>query len=416
MPKKTTALLAASVFFALLAIPGCATPEGFTVDELDLSASPQTEESATTMPLVTPEPTRTPAPTQDEILAAMTATDILSYIPPDTYTTQEGQRWYEPVISNEETTLALPGQYQAWLDDSTANLNFDGVTRIETDLTAPTWPMIAAIAANYSGDADGMRQALVQAGGIESSVEDTDEGYVVTITAHQQDPHTLFYSLPENDTTNAFSLLLSYAYLSTVFDESLQGREGIGEPELEQLLFPIANADRYIVGNTWGDARDQGARRHTGCDINAPEGTDLLACADGTIIFNGTDSVAGNYIVLLGTDGTQYHYYHMVEPSTVPVGTVVERGDVIGHVGNTGNSRANHLHFTIVTSDGHFVNPVHYLQRAQSDTMNGTVVSTAAARARAEAEAAAQVEAAAALAEAESVAQPSSLVEEPAAS
>lgn len=397
---------AAAVLFAAA---GCATPEGFALDDVELHQATQTvsSEASSAAPVSTtqtPEPTPIPSPSQDEILAAITATDILSYIPPNTYVAEEGQKWYEPVISQEEVTLALPNQYQAWLDDATANLSFEGVSRIETQLEAPAWPMLAAIAANYQADPDGMREALIEAGGIESSAEETEDGYIVTITAHQADPQTLFTSLPESPATNAFSLLMSYAYLSTVFDEGLHGRSGIGEPELEELLFPIARADRYYVGDTWGDARDQGGRRHTGCDINAPEGTDLLACVDGTIIYNGSDRVAGNYIVLQGADGTQYHYYHMVTPSDVPVGTVVERGDVIGHVGNTGNSRANHLHFTIVTSDGHFLNPVHYLQRAQRDTISGAIVSTAEARAAAQAQAEAEAAAAQAQAEAEAAA------------
>lgn len=382
--RRKTAFLLALMLLFVFSMSACSAPaeapsgsaskgdETSSASEETASATPD----ATTEP--TPEPTLPPAPTDEEVIAQMGKTDIFTYIPEDTYATEEGQRWYEPVIEKEEVTLSLPEKYETWLTAASDALSFDGVSRIEKEFEPPAWPMLAAIVANYRGDPEGMRQALIQAGGISTRTEETPDGYVLHISAHPTDPNTLFLELPESDVTNSFSLVVSYAYLATVFDESLHGREGIGEPELEQLLFPIAMPDRWFVGDCWYQARDGGARLHTGTDMNAPEGTDLLACVDGTIILNGQDSVAGNYIVLQGADGTQYHYYHMVVPSDVPVGTAVKRGDVIGHVGCTGNSRANHLHFTIVTSDGYYVNPFRYLQRAQTDTITGAVTAAPA--------------------------------------
>ena len=43
-------------------------------------------------------------------------------------------------------------------------------------------------------------------------------------------------------------------------------------------------------------------------------------------------------------------------------GVQVEAGQLIGHVGNTGNSVRNHLHLTIVAPDGYFVDPYPYLE------------------------------------------------------
>ena len=374
--RKAAVLLAAAFASALISTacsPAEVPPTGGTGAASAAPAEHIAAADASKAPSGTPEPTPVPLPTTDEVVAEMSATDILGYLPADTYQVELDQKWYEPVVNNEDVTLALPSQYNAWLNDASSGLHFDGVSRIETQFEAPAWPMLAAILANYQGDPDGMRTALIAAGGISTSTTQEQDGTVLTISSRAADPNTLFYSLPDSPVTNAFSLVVSYAYLATVFDNSLQGMDGIGEPELEELLFPMALPDRYYVGDCWYQARDQGARKHTGTDINAPEGTDLLACVNGTIIANGSDRVAGNYIVLRGDDGTQYHYYHMVEPSDVPVGTVVRTGDVIGHVGNTGNSRANHLHFAIITSGGQYVNPYTYLARAQKETIAGTV-------------------------------------------
>lgn len=312
-------------------------------------------------------------PDQGRVISDMLSLDVLGYIPAETYQTDGAQKWYRPVLGRRDTTLSLPGRYIEWLDAAAAGLSYDNVARVETDFEAPSWALLAATAANCKSDPDKMRSLLNRAVNISVSSRREGSDTVLEISARPADPTELFYSVQANGAANPFSLSTSYAYLSTLFDDSMNERYGIGYPELEPLLFPIARPSRYYVGDCWYDPRDQGARRHTGTDVNAPRGTDLLACVNGTIIGNGWDDVAGNYIVLRGEDGTQYHYYHMVRLSDVPVGTEVRRGEVIGHVGSTGNSRANHLHFTVITAGGQYVNPVTYLQRAQTATANGTI-------------------------------------------
>jgi murein DD-endopeptidase MepM/ murein hydrolase activator NlpD len=45
----------------------------------------------------------------------------------------------------------------------------------------------------------------------------------------------------------------------------------------------------------------------------------------------------------------------------------VDAGQLIGHVGSTGNSACNHLHLTIVSPDGIIINPYPYLRKAKPD-------------------------------------------------
>lgn len=313
-------------------------------------------------------------PSTEKVTEDMRAVDVLAYVPESTYPAKTARKWdYKPVLNNRQTTLSLPGRYSDWLQAAAASLHYENITRIETDFRTPSWPLLASIALNYKGDPNGMRDALCSAVRILTSTRYDGGDLVLTVTASPVDPNTLFYSRPASSVTNAFLLSTSYAYLSTLYDDSMTERKGIGTPVFEPLLFPIAYPSRYYVGDCWLAARDSGARKHTGTDINAPQGTNLLACVNGTIIGNGYDAVGGNYIVLQGSDGTQYHYYHLVRLSGVPAGTQVRRGDVIGHVGSTGNSRANHLHFTIVTAGGQYVNSFPYLLQAQSATINGAI-------------------------------------------
>ena len=89
---------------------------------------------------------------------------------------------------------------------------------------------------------------------------------------------------------------------------------------------------------------------HNGTDIAAPQGTPILAAADGTVtIANGTDPWGGSYgyyIKLDHGEGIETLYAHC-SAIAVTAGQQVQQGEVIGYVGNTGNSTGNHLHFEI---------------------------------------------------------------------
>lgn len=87
---------------------------------------------------------------------------------------------------------------------------------------------------------------------------------------------------------------------------------------------------------------------HNGTDIAAPNGTQILAAAAGTVtIANGIDSWGGSYGYHIKIDhgnGLETLYAHC-SAICVRVGQQVQQGEVIGYVGSTGNSTGNHLHF-----------------------------------------------------------------------
>ena len=89
---------------------------------------------------------------------------------------------------------------------------------------------------------------------------------------------------------------------------------------------------------------------HNGTDIAAPNGTQILAAAAGTVtIANGIDSWGGSYGYHIKIDhggglGTLYAHCSAI---CVTPGQQVQQGEVIGFVGSTGNSTGNHLHFEV---------------------------------------------------------------------
>jgi murein DD-endopeptidase MepM/ murein hydrolase activator NlpD len=84
-------------------------------------------------------------------------------------------------------------------------------------------------------------------------------------------------------------------------------------------------------------------------DIAAPEYTPILASASGDVIIarsSGWNGGYGKYIVIQHPNGTQTLYGHMSDLA-VAVDWHVVQGQVIGYIGNTGNSTGRHLHFEI---------------------------------------------------------------------
>lgn len=116
-------------------------------------------------------------------------------------------------------------------------------------------------------------------------------------------------------------------------------------------ICPVAGPNAF--GDTWGAPRS-GGRKHEGVDMMSPFGTPLVAVVAGDATMR-TNALGGNTVSLSGVDGTRYYYAHLSawEGSS----RSVDAGEVIGYVGSTGDTTANHLHFEIHPGGGAAVNP-----------------------------------------------------------
>ncbi|MCR4817052.1 MAG: M23 family metallopeptidase [Bacteroidales bacterium] len=103
-------------------------------------------------------------------------------------------------------------------------------------------------------------------------------------------------------------------------------------------------------------------RMHTGVDLSAKKGTPIYATGDGVVEVagRGDANLSGYGIAVLLNHGYGYKtlYGHMNDVK-VRRGQKVKRGELLGHVGNTGLASGPHCHYE-VWLNGNRVNPVYY--------------------------------------------------------
>lgn len=105
---------------------------------------------------------------------------------------------------------------------------------------------------------------------------------------------------------------------------------------------------------------------HTGIDLAAPQGTQVLAADDGVVALVGSGTTGyGNYVVIAHAGGFTTLYGHL-EAALVHPGDQITQGQVIGFEGSTGNSTGPHCHFEL-RINGVPQDPAPYLPPGPSD-------------------------------------------------
>jgi len=130
-------------------------------------------------------------------------------------------------------------------------------------------------------------------------------------------------------------------------------------------IFPVKKVEGVKISSGYGMRMHPISKKemmHNAVDIKAPEGTPVYATADGLVRKvkqNHKDGEAyGRYIIIDHTDGFST-LYAQLSAYNINEGKEVNKGDVIGFVGQSGISTGPHLHYE-VKKDGDNVDPEKY--------------------------------------------------------
>lgn len=101
---------------------------------------------------------------------------------------------------------------------------------------------------------------------------------------------------------------------------------------------------------------------HLGVDFELPVGEIIYAPRSGRVVRYGRNRAAGNFVVLLHSNGAETSYNHMNSiDSKIRTGLLIKAGEKIGQVGCTGYCTRAHLHFALKIN-GKMVDPMKYLK------------------------------------------------------
>lgn len=118
------------------------------------------------------------------------------------------------------------------------------------------------------------------------------------------------------------------------------------------LAIPVLGVKPEQLVDTFTQARAGGARVHDAIDIMAPKGTPVIAAAPGKLekLFF-SEGGGGVTAYVRSMDGRWTYYYAHLDAYAPGLreGQRIDRGQVIGTVGSTGNASDSgpHLHFAI---------------------------------------------------------------------
>ncbi len=124
---------------------------------------------------------------------------------------------------------------------------------------------------------------------------------------------------------------------------------------------PISNRDLTRIASGFGLRMHpiyKILKMHKGMDFTAPVGTEIYATGDGVVEKVGWTGGYGKTIMINHGYGYKTRYAHCSK-FKCKRGQKVKRGDLIGFVGNTGQSTGPHLHYEVFKNKKQ-INPVNF--------------------------------------------------------
>ena len=273
-------------------------------------------------------------------------------------------RLRSPLYIPPDTRLWIPGDEgdNAYLDwpELFAAINLSPIPAvpgetfsIHLNLTAPISVTGTLLGNPLTFFPDG--DAHVALTGISALAEPVAPTLVITATGPTGEPVHYAQPLPVAAGDYGFQTITVPAEIAVQMTAEVVAGEDQLMADLFSARAPLRRWDGLFALPTAGDITSSfGTRRtynapmtsgyHTGTDFGRIVGTPVYAPADGAVVYTGTLTVRGNVIVLDHGWGVMTGYWHL-SAIHVNAGDVVEQGQHIGDIGNTGLSTGPHLHW-----------------------------------------------------------------------
>ena len=176
----------------------------------------------------------------------------------------------------------------------------------------------------------------------------------------EQDPNEIYYYIDdqEQELDDIEAMLDELLEVAPALSEILS----LDKQNMEDHIYLMEHTPS--IWPTWGTITSLFNERryghwHKGLDIGNNTGTPINTTAAGVVIYSGWHGSYGKKIVIYHGFGYTTVYAHLYKIS-VAVGDEVEKGEVIGTMGNTGRSTGPHLHYEVLV-DGVPNNPQNFL-------------------------------------------------------
>lgn len=124
---------------------------------------------------------------------------------------------------------------------------------------------------------------------------------------------------------------------------------GYAIPEQRQMPVQGATSADYNDESYWAYPWGTSGT-HKGVDIFAKRSTEIRPSVGGLVLSAGQNEKGGNYVLVLGSKWRLHYYAHLEESNTTSL-SWVNRCDILGTVGDSGNAKGKspHLHYSVVS-------------------------------------------------------------------
>lgn len=159
----------------------------------------------------------------------------------------------------------------------------------------------------------------------------------------------------------------NHSFSGYVFRKTGDNWSSVWKPdgsELVRLLNRMPVGTFEEITSVFGEPR--GNHVHQGIDYKAPRGTPVFSVTGGSVLRTNWNTACNGYCIEIDFGGYSeiFLHLHTISPRAVP-GAIIEPGEEVGTVGNTGISTASHLHYQINGPDDYAIDPYLYFSSHQ---------------------------------------------------